>query len=100
MMRNEIIAEDDEEYCTRGLEFKTKAGARFRSSNKLRTRSAVLNEQDLQRDEGFEDPQYIAMASMEESRGCRDGALARAIYDEQSIQEYLRDVRSFVQGFR
>ncbi len=93
MTKGEPIPEDDEDFCTRGLEFRTKAGCRIRSRNKLSARSAVLNEQDLQRDEGFSDPRYIAMACIDESRVCREAAQARAIYDERYVQGYLDDVR-------
>eukprot|EP00538_Stauroneis_constricta_P011626 CAMPEP_0119562310 /NCGR_PEP_ID=MMETSP1352-20130426/20005_1 /TAXON_ID=265584 /ORGANISM="Stauroneis constricta, Strain CCMP1120" /LENGTH=349 /DNA_ID=CAMNT_0007610677 /DNA_START=246 /DNA_END=1295 /DNA_ORIENTATION=- len=91
--------EDDDELpfqfplCARGLEFKTKAGSRVRSRNKLRTRSAVLNEQDLQREEGHCDPDFIAMACMEESLECRENARARGLYDEIAVEDYLKDVR-------
>jgi hypothetical protein len=97
MMKGERIAEDDEDFCMRGLEMRTRAGARMRSRNKLRVRSAVLNEQDLQHDEGFCDPQYIAMACIEESREGREEAVLRAKYDEESIQSFLDDVRDSTQ---
>jgi hypothetical protein len=99
MMKGERIPEDDEDFCTRGLEFRTRAGSRIRSRNKLRARSAVLNEQDLQSDENFSDPQFIAMACMEESLEGREAAHVRALYDHQCVYEYLEDVRSVLRMF-
>ena len=98
MMRGEHIPEDDLDFCTRGLEFRTRAGSKMRSQYKLRARSAVLNEQDLQRDEGFFDQQFIAMASMDESFECREGARLRAVYDAKCIETYLDDVRQGIRG--
>lgn len=100
MMKGEQISEDDEDFCTRGLEFRTKAGSKIRSRNKLRTRSAVLNEQDQQDEEGYFDPQFIAMTSMEQSRECKENALLRARWDERCIQSYLDDVRDNTLVFR
>mmetsp|Transcript_15384 Transcript_15384/g.24920 ORF Transcript_15384/g.24920 Transcript_15384/m.24920 type:complete len:274 (+) Transcript_15384:174-995(+) len=98
MMRGERISEEDPDFCTRGLEFRTKAGSKIRSRYKLRARSAVLNEQDLQREEGFFDPQFIAMASMDESFDCQEEARQRAVYDAKCIETYLDDVRQGIRG--
>jgi hypothetical protein len=99
MMKGERIPEDDEDFCIRGLEFRTRAGSRIRSRNKLRARSAVLNEQDLQSDENFSDPHYIAMACMEESLEGREGAHVRALYDQRCVYQYLEDIRSVLRIF-
>jgi hypothetical protein len=92
MMSGQQILEDDAEICTRGLEFRTKAGARYRNCNKISARAAVLNEQDMQVEEGFFEPRYIAMVAEEASQGCREGAFARALSDERFVQDYLQDV--------
>jgi len=94
MMSGQRIPEDDPEICTRGLEFRTKAGARYRNRNKISARAAVLNEQDMQVEEGFFDPQYIAMVSEEASQQCREGAFERGLYDERCVQDYQLDVRN------
>lgn len=93
MMKRKDILEDDPEFCTRGLEFRTKIGSKAHRRNKVRTRSAVLIEQDLQRQEGFSNPEFIAMASMELSFGCREGARKRAFGDAKCIEAYMDDVR-------
>jgi hypothetical protein len=98
MMKGDEIPEEDTDYCTRGLEFRTRIGSRVRQNNKLTARSAVLNEQELQFDEGFCDPQYIAMACLEVSLECRQGARARALYDAKVIESYVSDGRNGISG--
>ena len=100
MMSGEHINDDNPDFCTRGLEFRTRSGSRIRNANKMRNRSAVLNEQDLQHEEGFYDPEFIAMASMDESFICREAARKRAENDTKSIQSYTDDVRDIVWGLR
>ena len=92
MMSGEHIDDDDPDFCTRGLEFRTRRGNKIRSANKLRAKSAVLNEQDLQRDEGFHDPEFIAMASLDVSYECREQAQKRGEQDAQAILTYITDV--------
>ena len=101
MMNGNAIMENNEEFCTRGLESRTKAGARARSYTKLRTRSAVLNEQDMQREEGFQDPYILATVSMEQTASSCTWAQAIALEDFRSVQDYLADVpQSFALGHR
>lgn len=101
MMNGNTNFESDEEFCTRGLESRTRAGARARSYSKLRTRSAVLNEQDMQREEGFHDAYILATVSMEQTASSRAWAQAIAVEDYRSIQDYLADVsQSFALGDR
>lgn len=92
MMAGEYIDDEDPHFCTRGLEFRTRKGNKVRSANKLIARSAVLNEQDLQRDEGFHDPEFIAMAAMDVSYECRDQARERGVQDAEAVKTYLSDV--------
>jgi hypothetical protein len=99
MMRGEAISDDDPDFCTRGLECRTKAGSKSRSRYKLRVRSAVLNEQDLQREEGIVDPDFIAMASMEESAKCRESATQRGEEDAKCVENYLKDALLEFRGF-
>jgi hypothetical protein len=100
MMRGERIDDDDPDFCTRGLEFRTKTGSRIRSQYKMRARLAVLNEQDIQRDEGLVDPEFIAMASVEVSNECQEGARQRGERDAKAVVKYLEDMRRDVCGFR
>jgi hypothetical protein len=92
MMAGEEIDENDEDFCKRGLEFRTRKGSKTRSANKLRARSAVLNEQDLQREEGFHDPEFIAMSSLDVSFENREQAQKRGKKDAKSILAYVNNV--------
>jgi len=94
MMAGETFHEDDPDFCARGLEFRTRKGNKIRAANKLKARSAVLNEQDLQREEGFHDPEFIAMASMDVSFEVREQAQKRGEKDARAIAEYMRDVQA------
>lgn len=94
MMAGEKFHQDDPDFCSRGLEFRTRKGNKIRAANKLKARSAVLNEQDLQRDEGFHDPEFIAMASLDVSHECREQAQKRGEKDAKAIAEYVSDVRA------
>eukprot|EP00529_Nitzschia_sp_RCC80_P031598 CAMPEP_0113457352 /NCGR_PEP_ID=MMETSP0014_2-20120614/9366_1 /TAXON_ID=2857 /ORGANISM="Nitzschia sp." /LENGTH=361 /DNA_ID=CAMNT_0000348849 /DNA_START=87 /DNA_END=1172 /DNA_ORIENTATION=- /assembly_acc=CAM_ASM_000159 len=94
MMTNpDLIQKDDPEFCPRGLEFRTRTGSQTRSKNKMRCRVAVLNEQDIQEEEGFRDPELLQFASMSESKSVREEARQRGVEDEQCIQDYCWDVR-------
>jgi len=93
MMAGEKFHEDDPDFCSRGLEFRTRKGNKIRAANKLKARSAVLNEQDLQKDEGFHDPEFIAMASLDVSHECREQAQKRGEKDAKAIVEYMSDIR-------
>lgn len=94
MMAGETFREHDPDFCARGLEFRTRKGNKIRAANKLKARSAVLNEQDLQREEGFHDPEFIAMASLDVSFEVREQARKRGEKDARAIAEYMRDVHA------
>ena len=98
MTSADLISEDDPEFCTRGLEFRTRAGSQIRSRNKMRCKVAVLNEQDIQDEEGIHDQELLSFASMSESRTVREEALQRGLDDERCIQEYCWDVRQISWG--
>jgi hypothetical protein len=60
MMQGATFADDDDDFCARGLEFRTKSRAQRRHRQKQRVMKAVLRAQDFQRRDGFNDPEYIA----------------------------------------
>ena len=60
MMQGETFADDDNDFCSRGLEARTKIGSHKRHTQKQRVVKAVLKAQEFQRREGFNDPEYIA----------------------------------------
>ncbi|KAG7347775.1 hypothetical protein IV203_016480 [Nitzschia inconspicua] len=87
MMRGEKC--DDVDYCSRGLEGKTPIGSKERQKNKLKVRKALLEEQQLQRDEGIHDPEQLAQVSMKHSKHVCAQARNAALRDEEAIREYL-----------
>jgi hypothetical protein len=87
MMRGEFC--DDVDYCSRGLEGKTPVGSKKRQKNKLRVRKALLEEQEIQREEGVFDPEYLAQVCLKYSREVNIAAHSQGLRDEREIQEYL-----------
>ena len=87
MMKGEPC--DDVDYCSRGLEGKTPTGSKRRQKNKLRVRKALLEEQEIQREEGVYDAEYLAKVSLKYSREIGEEAHNAGLRDEQSIQEYI-----------
>lgn len=87
MMRGERC--DDVDYCSRGLEGKTPTGSKQRQKNKLKVRQALLEEQEMQREEGKHDPEYLAQISVKHSRDVCAQARNTAKLDEEAIREYL-----------
>ena len=87
MMKGEPC--DDMDYCSRGLEGKTPDGSKKRQKNKLRVRKALLEEQEIQREEGVYDPEYLAQVCRKYSREVVTAAHSQALRDERDIQEYL-----------
>mmetsp|Transcript_13855 Transcript_13855/g.39910 ORF Transcript_13855/g.39910 Transcript_13855/m.39910 type:complete len:214 (-) Transcript_13855:239-880(-) len=87
MMKGEPC--DDIDYCSRGLEGKTPTGSKKRQKNKLRVRKSLLEEQEIQREEGVLDPDYLAQVSIKYSKDVVAEAHNVALRDERNIQEYL-----------
>jgi hypothetical protein len=90
MTGNESVdSDDDEEFCSRGLEYKTKEAYKERLRNKQEIRLAVLDEQEFQSENDMDDPEWIAKLSRDESRLCVKAAILAAKKDEQESREYL-----------
>jgi hypothetical protein len=87
MMKGEPC--DDIDYCSRGLEGKTPAGSKQRQKNKLKVRKALLEEQEIQRDEGIHDDEYLAQVSRTNSEEVCAQAREVAKRDEEAIRDYL-----------
>jgi hypothetical protein len=87
MMKGEPC--DDVDYCSRGLEGKTPTGSKRRQKNKLRVRKALLEEQEIQREEGVYDPEYLAQVSIKYSKDVLVDAQNVALRDEENVQDYL-----------
>eukprot|EP00545_Synedropsis_sp_CCMP1620_P008328 CAMPEP_0119003834 /NCGR_PEP_ID=MMETSP1176-20130426/793_1 /TAXON_ID=265551 /ORGANISM="Synedropsis recta cf, Strain CCMP1620" /LENGTH=220 /DNA_ID=CAMNT_0006955471 /DNA_START=33 /DNA_END=695 /DNA_ORIENTATION=+ len=73
---------DDDRHCARGLEFRSRAGARKRKENKLMALEAVLKEQDDQYDDGIVNPTAISVVYQQVSLRPRISAHERGMNDE------------------
>lgn len=71
------------------VEFKTKDGSRRRKRIKQRACYAVLEEQDVQRDEGIHDPEFIAEIYKEATTQASLEALNRGLKDQKAMLELL-----------
>lgn len=85
MMAKKLIGSDQ---CTRGLEFRTPAGAKLRKKNKLESLTAVWNEQVSQWKTGTSDAEAISRVYMETSKHCGENAQKAGAYDEKAVQKY------------
>ena len=91
-MTNATIREGEnlgEEHCTRGLEYRTRAGAKQRMKNKFNGMAAVLHEQDRQNYEGRQDYQALAKAYQSANFHCIAEARALGEQDALDIQDYI-----------
>ena len=90
-MMNSSLTEADamsEDFCTRGLEYRTRDGAKQRMKNKFTGMAAVLHEQDRQLFEGYSDDQALARVYQAVNFHCVSEARALGEQDELDIQEY------------
>jgi hypothetical protein len=104
MMRGgSLILSNGEQYCAHGLESATREGATKKRLNKLHSRSAVFDEQELQNAPGHHqcDDQILARIYLDCTRHCQyeahDKALAlRALLDETRfvVVQVLQDDES------
>lgn len=80
LLENDCLIEEahNMRHSKRGLAMYTATGAKQRSESKRRGRSIVLEEQELQREEGSNDPEYIAEIYAAASKAARSAALAAA----------------------
>ena len=86
MMANKPIGDDQ---CTRGLEFRTPAGAKLRKKNKLEALTAVWNEQVAQWQAGVTDDEAIREVYVRATAPCQDTALRAGAHDAKDVQNYL-----------
>jgi hypothetical protein len=87
MMMNGVQFEnEDEDFCARGLEFRTKCGNQRHRRHKKRSVDAVMRAQDFQRKEGFNDPEYLAEIYAENTRRSSQQAHSLALEDERDAR--------------
>ena len=82
------VQTNNQDFCPRGLEVKTKEGHKRRTLNKQRVRKAVLREQESQRESGLESASFIAEVSMVNSRKSMLAARETALRDEEFALQY------------
>lgn len=73
---------DDDNHCSRGLEFRSRAGSRKRKENKLLALDAVLGEQDNQYNDGIINAKAISVVYQQVSLRPRIGAHERGVQDQ------------------
>lgn len=78
LLENECLQADNVKYCSRGLECFTTSGSKQRSANKRQSIALVLEEQEMQRDEGSHDAAFIAEIYADVVVPCKAVALANA----------------------
>jgi hypothetical protein len=88
MMADKPVGDDQ---CTRGLEFRTPQGAKYRKRNKVEALTAVWNEQVQQWQNDVVDDEAIRRVYLEHSIKCRDAARKFGIHDEKVIRKYIKE---------
>lgn len=90
MMRNdEEVDAEDSDFCSRGLEMRTKLGQHAKRMRKEAARRAVLLQQQLQQEEGIVDAEFIAVISSVKTRPSYDTAREAAMRDADESRLYL-----------
>lgn len=82
--------EEDEGYCMRGLEGRTKFGARRRKNNKTKALGAVWSTQVALWKQRIDDPSIIAAAYKPHSTNAKYPAIAVAHNDEIFVKELAK----------
>ena len=82
MMNGQVFANDDKDFCSRGLESKTRSGSLRRFRHKEHVRKAFLKAQLFQHQEGFSDPLYLAEIYAEYTRSSGDEAYCQGLADQ------------------
>jgi hypothetical protein len=77
---------DNEEHCSRGLEYRTREGASARRENKWNALNAVLDEQDRQKELGIQNEKLLCQIYVTENRRSRLHALQLGIQDETAAK--------------
>jgi len=96
LMDNETVSStifDEIKETKRGLEGRTKSGARERLKYQQDAYYVVFKEQDEQRTNDSEDPYWLSVFYKECSKKSVITAMKKAKEDEDCIQEYLADTR-------
>ena len=90
MMANEIVEEEYNGLCTRGLEGRTRKGAAYRMKKKVAVKTIVFREQQQQRRAGTVDEERIAMLCSSRSAQCTVEARTMAMRDARDAYTGMR----------
>ena len=94
MARNKEFVQDSDNFCTRGLECRSKAGSRRRRETQLNALFAVLCEQERQQIEGIEQLESLAIVYRQFSYHSQQAATNMGRRDEHDIRAYTADTRA------
>ena len=85
---------DDTEHTARGLEYRTQEGAWARYENKRDAYNAVLDEQDIQWKEDYDDDEALRRVYLEHSTKCSESAHKLAMQDALEAETFCIDCGS------
>jgi hypothetical protein len=86
MMAKEEVLLAEDGFCKRGLEYQTPKGAKFRKGNKVCAMQIVMEEQNLQRNMGIVDAEYLAELYIDATKNSERLALMRGLSDEEETR--------------
>eukprot|EP00934_Nitzschia_sp_Nitz4_P001599 Nitzschia sp. Nitz4//scaffold8_size234185//226408//227199//NITZ4_001307-RA/size234185-processed-gene-0.179-mRNA-1//-1//CDS//3329559956//1599//frame0 len=89
LMEKGELHHDTVDFCTRGLEYRTKKGMRARLENRIRARNLVLDLQEAQWNAHVHDDEEIAIAYQRETEHCALEARHLGMEDEIHMQDTL-----------
>jgi hypothetical protein len=74
---------------TRGLEWRTQGALQRRRRVRYEASSSVLDEQELQKEEGCFDPDFLAYIYSQYSSRCQTAAYELAVRDREAVQDLI-----------
>jgi len=94
-LREQFVEDLGKGICARGLEFRTREASKRRKRNKTAAIHAVLDEQEIQDEDGIHDPVFIAEVYRAVTAPVRQAARQRGLKDEldmiSSLPKPLRE---------
>ena len=84
LIREGVLYEDSDDYCLQGLDSETHAYARQRSLHKLMAQAMVFREQQRQREENINDPDFLALNFSDFCSRCRHAAFVAGLRDDRT----------------
>ena len=88
LMMKDSSFTDNEDHCTRGLEVRTRDANKIRKDTKLQATRVVLEEQELQFEEGVNMPERIREKCRETTLISQSAAQFLAMKDRKDAEEY------------